>query len=62
MRKIQASNLRNGMIPISQKQLHYSSAKGGVVDKEASEIGCFTKVDVKKASVNWFNFGGIHFP
>ena len=60
MRKIQAANLRNGMIPISQKQLHYLSAKGDLLDKKTARIGCSIKVDVKKASVTGFDVGRKH--
>jgi len=62
MRKIQASNLRNGTIPISHKQFHDLPAKGGVVDKKASEIGCSIKVDVYKAFVSGFDVGAMHIP
>jgi hypothetical protein len=54
MRKIQAPNLRNGTIPISQQQFHYLSAKGDVVDKKASDIGCSSKsMYIKHLSAGW---------
>ena len=60
MRKIQASNLRNGTIPISHKQFHDLSAKGGVVDKKAADIGCSVKVHVEKASISRLEVEGMH--
>ena len=60
MRKIQVSNLRNGTIPIGHKQFHDLSAKGGVVDKKAADIGCSVKVNVEKASISRLEVEGMH--
>src|SRR5215467_5075185 len=59
-RKIQASKLRNGTIPISHKQFHDLTAKGGVVDKKAADIGCSVKVHVEKASISRLEVEGMH--
>jgi len=58
--KVQAANLRNRLVAVSQQQFHYLSAKGRVVDKKAADIGGSIKVDVEKASVSRFDVGELH--
>jgi hypothetical protein len=45
---------------VSQQQFHYLTAKGGVIDEKASDIGWSINVDVKETSVSGFDLGGLH--
>ena len=47
---------------MSQQQFHYLTAKGGVIDEKASDIGWSINVDVKETSVSGFDLGGLHIP
>jgi hypothetical protein len=58
----QAADVGNGTVAVSQQQFHYLTAKGGVIDEKASDIGWSINVDVKETSVSGFDLGGLHIP